>query len=251
MLRRLLPVLALLPLCACAAARLTGKPVPLPADPGESRVVVVEPFFEDAEWINKTAFENEQVITNTGAIGTVTVERRYAEKPVFAQVAVLAQEQRGVIAEIKKLRPTWRVMSTGELPAVSGPVSLVRVIVGPGEIAGSNRTLKQLACGFGFIFPPLWIFTATPVEEVQRVHGQLQRFDAEAGDVRGRLLRYPTQPDFAVDTRGLAPSNLPFSLDVEYEEGFMADEKARNPVLVQGFIQKLAAAAVLLVEGRR
>jgi len=211
-------------------------------------VVVIEPFFEDAEWISKTSYENQQVLTNTGAIGTVTVERRYAEKPIFAQVTVLTQEQRGVIAELKRLRPSWSVLSTGELPAVTGSVSVVRVIVGPGEIAGSNRTLKQLACGFGFLFPPLWLFTLSPVEEVQRVHGQLQRFDADAGDLRARLLRYPTQPDFAVDTRGMAPNNLPFSLDLEYEEGFMASEKSREPVLVQGFVQKLAAAVVLLME---
>jgi hypothetical protein len=215
-------------------------------------VVVVEPFFEDAEWLTKTRLDQEQVITSTGQIGTVTVERQYAEKPVFARLEELANEQRGVIAELRRLRPTWHVLSTGELPAVSGPVSVIRVIVGPGEIAGSNRPLKSLACGFGFILPPLWIFSfATPVEEVQRVNGQLQRFDADAGDVRARLLRYPTQPDFAVDTRGLPPATLPYAIDLEYEEGIFAPEKSREPVLVSGFIQRLAAAAVVLVEGGR
>jgi len=106
--------------------------------------------------------------------------------------------------------------------------------------------------GFGrALLPPLWIFSFTPVEEVQRVHGQMQRFEADAADVRARLLRYPTQPDFAVDTRGLIPTNLPYALDLEYEEGIFASEKDREPVLVSGFIQRLAAATVVLVEGRR
>ena len=251
MLRRLAPCLLLSLCAACATARLTGRPPDVTADSGEPRVVVVEPFFEDAEWLTKTRLEQEQVITSSGQIGMVTVERRYAEKPVFARVEELANEQRGVIAELRRLRPSWQVLSTGELPAVNGPVSVIRVIVGPGEIAGSNRPLKNLACGFGIILPPLWIFSFTPVEEVQRVHGQMQRFDADAGDVRARLLRYPTQPDYAVDTRGLVPANMPYAIDLEYEEGLFAPEQSREPVLVSGFIQRLAAAAVVLVEGRR
>jgi hypothetical protein len=251
MIRRLAPLLLLQLCAACATARLTGRPLDVAADPGERRVVVLEPFFEDAEWLTKTRLDQEQVITSSGRVGMITVERRYAEKPVFARVEILADEYRGVLAEMRRLRPNWQVLSTSELPVAQGPVSVVRVIVGPGEIAGSNRPLKSLACGFGFILPPLWIFSFTPVEEVQRVHGQLQRFDADAADVRARLLRYPTQPDFAVDTRGLVPANLPFAVDLEYEEGIFASEKEREPVLVSGFIQRLAAATVVLVEGRR
>lgn len=249
--RRLIPLL-LAPLCAaCATAHLVSKPPAVPPDPGERRVVVVEPFFEDANWLEKTQLENAEVISPYGQMGTVTVERRYAEKPVFARVPVLADEHKGVLAEMRRLRPSWQILSTGELPAASGPVSLIRVIVGPGEIAGSDRALKSLACGFGFLLPPLWFFLLSPVDEVQRVHGQLQRFDADAGDLRARLLRYPTQPDFAVDTRGLAPANLPYAIDLEYQEGLLAPEQPREPVLVSGFIQRLAAAAIQLVETRR
>ncbi len=88
MIRRLAPCLLLSLCAACATARLTGRPPEVPVDPGVPRVVVVEPFFEDADWLTKTRLDQEQVITSTGQVGMMTVERRYAEKPVFARTRI-------------------------------------------------------------------------------------------------------------------------------------------------------------------
>lgn len=244
-----LPLGLLLAACAgCSTARLTLRPPAVGADPGVRRSVVIEPFFEDSNWETRLTAETAQVYTYDGRVGEVMVYRKVAKKPVFARLPVLAEEQRAVIAELRRLRPSWQVLSPSELPPVNGPVSLVRVIVGPAELAGSNRPLKSLALLFGFILPPLWLFELGPVEEVQRVTGLLQRFDADAAELRGRLLRYPTQPDFAVDTRGLRPIDRPYMVDLEYQEGLWASEQAREPVLIAGFTRHLAAAVVRLIE---
>ncbi len=62
-------------------------------------------------------------------------------------------------------------------------------------------------------------------------------------------VRYPTQPDFAVDARGMTYQQQPYGLDLEYEEGVLASETSREPVLVSGFVQRLSMAVIALVEG--
>jgi hypothetical protein len=51
-----------------------------------------------------------------------------------------------------------------------------------------------------------------------------------------------------VDTRGLPTTTRRFGLELVYEEGVLAREDARDPVLVSGFAQRLAVAVVALVE---
>ncbi len=235
----------------CATPRLVGKEPRLAPDPGVARVVVVEPFFENAEWQTSTRTERATVVAGPYGAHPVDVSRQVAEKPLYARVDSLAAEQREVIRQVQRQRPSWRVLSPSGLAGVEGPVTVVRTVVGETETVGSNRAEKTLALGFGILLPPLLLFELEPVRETQRVHGQLRRYDADAALVRSRLLRYPTQPDSAVDTRGLAALDHAFGLDLELEEGVLASDAAREPVLIVGFARKLAAAVVAIAEEQR
>ncbi|MFZ5472052.1 MAG: hypothetical protein ACOZIN_21695 [Myxococcota bacterium] len=238
-------------LCSCATARLTS-PLPLtPADMGQRRVVVLEPFFESAPWELATRSEHVQVYGAYGVPQDVVVTQQVAQKPVYARVSSLSTEHRLVLAEVRRLRPSWEVLSTGTLGELSGPATLVRVVVGEVETVESNRALKNLACAFGVILPPLLLLQLQPVQETHRVHGWLTRYEGEASDFAARRLRYPSQPDFAVDTRGFTPLPRAFGLDLSFEEGVLGPQDAREEVLVQGFSQRLAAAVVAIVEEQR
>lgn len=244
-------------LCSgCTAARLVG-PVPVTApDPGHARTVVLEPFFETAEWKMTVKTEIASVSGPNPLFGAtpspfsndVAVQTTVAEKPLFARVIMLSEEHRQVLAELQRLRPNWRVTSTGGAQVLDGPVTVVRVIVGDAELMGSNRTLKNLAFGFGLLIWPLLIAAASPVEETQRVYGVLDRYRLDAGDLKGRLVRYPTQPDYAVNAANLTPLERPYGLDCSYEEGLLVNEQPRESLLIRCFSLKLASAIVALVE---
>ncbi len=242
---RLTPVL-LLSLCAagCFATRVVGPPVPMVPDRVPPTTVVLEPFFEMAEWKVSTKTENQRVFNSFGPPQDVVVEKQVAEKPVFARVPVLAQEHLAVLERIRVLRPSWNVLSTGQLPQ-SGPVVLVRTVIGQSELAGSDRTFKSILTGLGLGIPGLFL----RVNEAQRVYGGLTRYEADAAALRPRLLRYPTQPDYAVDIRGLTQTQQAFGLEMEYEEGVMAADLDRERALVADFCQRLAVAIIALVEG--
>jgi hypothetical protein len=237
----------------CAHARLLGGEPHASPDPGLQRVVVIEPFFEQSEWDLVTRTEHATVYNPYNTFGgptDVTITRQVAEKPLYARIESLAAEHQQVITEVQRLRPSWRVTSTGGLPPLSGPLAVVRTVVGSVETIESNRALKNLACAFGFLIIPL-VFTFGPVHEAQRVSGSITRFETDAELARTRLLKYPTQPDFAVDTRGMELLTHRFGLEVEFEEGLFAPEAARDPVLLQGFAARLAAAVVAIVEEGR
>ena len=263
----------------CATARLVGPgPSVLAPQAGAPSVsVVIEPFFENAQWKVSTEARMATVYPGSSGYGgmgyggydprygggaaygpyggglpqDVTYYQQVASKPVYARPQVLAQEQAQVVAEVQRLRPNWRVYSTSALQQLQGPVTLVRVVVGELELLGSNRPAKRLAFIFGFICPPLWLFDIGPVRETQRVNGMLFRYQAESTVLKAKLLRYATQPDFAVDTRGLVPRQQPVAMDIEYQEGLFASDASREPVVVRGFTDRLAAATVALVEGVR
>jgi hypothetical protein len=127
---------------------------------------------------------------------------------------------------------------------------MVRTVVGEAEVVQTNRPLKTVAAAFGFLLVPL-VYAVPPVEETQRVAGALYAYEGDAQQLRQRMLRYPTQPDFAVDTRGLTPRVQPFGLDVPYEEGLLAGEAGRPAVLAEGLARQLAVAVVAMVEGVR
>ena len=90
----------------CTAARLVG-PVPFTApDPGEPRTVVLEPFFETAEWKMTVKTEIASVSGPNPIFGAtpspfsndVAVQTTIAEKPLFARVIMLSEEHRQVLA---------------------------------------------------------------------------------------------------------------------------------------------------------
>lgn len=248
----------------CATARLVGDPPFSPADPGARRVVVLEPLFETAEWQTRTQTEYARVTgapigggfgsstgfgASLGAGGDVAIQRQVNEKHLYARVASLVEVHRQLLAEVQRLRPSWRVTSTSAAPSLSGPASLVRVVVSDSEKIESNRALKNTAFAFGLVILPLQIINIWPVEETDRVYGQLLRYELDGALLKERLVRYPTQPDYAINTSDLgAPLARQFGLDVAYEEGLLADEAPRGPVLLQGFAQRLAAAVVAIIE---
>lgn len=244
----------------CATARLVGDPPLATADPGVARTVVLEPFFESAEWRSRLTTEYVQVSPNplmgygygyggySGMPSTVALNRQIVEKPLFARVEVLADLHRRLLGELQKLRPSWRVTSTAGLPLITGPVTVVRTVIGGNDLTSSDRTLKNLAFGFGFVIWPLEILAGFPVQETQRAIGALERYEADAEALRSRLVRYPTQPDSAVNLSGFTPLRHEFGLDVAYEEGLLANEFPRTGVLIEGLVQRLAVAMVAIVE---
>jgi hypothetical protein len=260
-----LPFLATL---GCNAAVLTGPPPPtIPPRLPPPVTVVIEPFFDTSGWRMETHLE--PVLSPAGTtlgygyggyggygpygsgFGTYPSEVSISVqvKNVFNRVDVLAQEHAQVLSAVGHLRPKWRVETTSALQELNGPVTLVRVVVGETQVLGSTRGYKTTAFAFGIFIPPLLLLQIGGVDETQRVFGLLDRYDADALQLRPRLLRYQTQPDFAVDTRGLPPTAQPFGLELSYNEGVNASQTARETALVQGFIQHLATAIVALVEG--
>jgi hypothetical protein len=245
---------------ACATVKVIGPPVVATPDPNVQRVVVIEPFFEAADWQTATKTEYARMYGNGmggygmyGGMGmgpgqTVAIQRQVQEKPLYAQVGSLTQEHRTVLQEVQKLRPSWRVSSTSSLASLEGQVSIVRVIVRNSEMIESNRSFKNLAFGFGLFIWPLQLFNIQPVTETQRVYGALERYTTDAQTAKARLVRYQTQPDFAFNASGYTPLGRAFGLDLTYEEGLLADETPRRVVLPEGFAERLAAAIVALVE---
>lgn len=247
---------ALIVATGCAHAKLAGAPPEIPPSTSQ-RTVVIEPFFESAQWQTQYKTEYAQVMNpysggfgygGMGPNSTVAIQRAVSEKTVFARVGALAEEHRQLLAALARVRPTWRVTSTSGANALAGPVTVIRVIIHDSELVESNRTLKNLAFAFGLVIWPLELINIAPVEETQRVWGTLDRYETEGGELRGRLVRYPTQPDFAVNTNGLTPVEHKFGLDVPYTEGLLANEAPREGVLLEGFVQKLTAAVVAIVE---
>ena len=249
---------------ACNPAVLTGTPPPvIPPRLPPPMTVVIEPFFDTSSWKTQTKLEpviNTGAMTPTvpyygpyyGAFGpypgdevAITVQ----VKNVFNRVDILAQEHAQVLSSVSRQRPKWRVVSTSALNSTSGPVTLVRVVVGESELLASDRSYKTTALVFGVFIWPLLLLQIGGVDETQRVWGLLDRYEADAVQLRPRLLRYPTQPDFAVDTRGLLATPQPFGLTLSYNEGVGASDQSRETVLVQGFIDRLSTAIIALVEG--
>lgn len=246
----------------CATARLVGEPSFVPDDPRVERTVVIEPLFELAELQTTTRTEYARLgnpmspgFGGYGGYGgfnsmnnTVAYTRQVQEKPYFARPVTLAEIQRQVLTAVQRRRPTWRVTSTGGAGLLKGEVSVVRTVIQGNDLVESNRTLKNLAFGFGLFIWPLQLVNITPVEETTRVYGLLERYQLDSAVLPTRLVKYPTQPDFAVNLEGVPSTRHEFGLDVAYEEGLLADERPRNPLLVQGFVDRLAAAVIAIVE---
>lgn len=236
---------------ACAPAKVVGpKLVTVPVQQPPPVVVVVEPFFENARTETDTQTQDAVMTSPLAGPQPVQVSSRVEVKPLYARVAMLERERALVIAQMRKLRPDWQVAFTRDLQTLSGRVRLVRVIVGDVETLDSDRAMKSLLTAIGVVVWPLLFVNVNPVHETHRVHGTLVLYDVRAEDLRGKLLKYETQPDFAVDTRGLPqPRVQPIALDLDFEEGLFGPEAARPTSLVPGFAERLAVAMVALVEG--
>ncbi|MBL8917028.1 MAG: hypothetical protein JNM17_40360 [Archangium sp.] len=248
----------------CATAKLVGERAFCPEDPGVERTIVLEPFFELAELQTTTRTQYAQLASSPYGLGgmgmggfgtssfpsnnTVAITQTISEKPFFAKANTLVQIHARVIAEVQRRRPSWRVTSTGGSPLLKGEVTILRTIIQGNELVESNRTLKNLAFGFGLVILPLQLVNITPVEETTRVYGILERFGVDANALSTRLVKYPSQPDFAVNLAGVQSTRREFGLDVMYEEGLLADEKPRAGVLIDGFVDRLSAAMVAIVE---
>ncbi len=261
--RRTTPLLLLALLSGCATAQLVGERAFSPEDPRVARNVVIEPLFELAELLTSTRTEYARLSSNPYAMGggfgfgssgfnsmgnTVAITRQVQEKPFFAKPQTLVDVQARVVAEVQRRRPSWRVTSTGGAPMLKGEVTIVRTIIEGNELVASNRTLKNLAFGFGLLIWPLEFVNLTPVEETMRVYGLVERFTVDANGLSMRLVKYASQPDYAVNLAGVQSLRREFGLDVSYEEGLLADEHPRSNVLIEGFVDRLAAAAIALVE---
>jgi hypothetical protein len=257
-------------LFACAAARLSSQPLAAPPDRRGPTVLVVEPFFEVSQWTTTRQAERATVYTPGGYGGspygyspynsfyggpmapagmpvTTTIYRDVPDKPPVSRVPALAAEQQMVIREIQRLRPNWQVLSTSAVQALSGPMTLVRVILGDSLMTDSDRTLKNMVSFIGLGIPAIF----TKVHETVTVQGGMIRYETDADAIKGHLLRYATQPDFAVDTRGMTAANQTFGLDVSYEEGVFGPDVARDRAVVEGFAQRLALAVVALAESQQ
>jgi hypothetical protein len=251
----------------CATARLVGQAPGCPRDPGIPRTLVLEPLFEVAEWQAGSKTEYARVVSpvlggsdalglwaahastaGSGAPTTIAISRQVREKPLFAQAPILSELHRRLFVSIQRLRPSWRVTSTSAVPTLAGPVRLVRTVISSSATVASDRAGKSLAFGFGLLLWPLQLYAARPVQETVLVGGTLERYEADASALPARLVRYPSQPDAAVSTVGMAPLRRAFDLEVEYEEGLLADEGPRTSVLLEGFVQRLAVAIVAIAE---
>jgi hypothetical protein len=260
--RLLLPLLAVIAASGCATAKLVGDPAFTPEDPRVARTVVIEPLFELAELQTSTRTEWARLGSGYGMPGfgfgagfgglapgqQVAITREVREKPFFARPATLVEVHQRVLAEVQRRRPSWRVTSTGAARLLAGPVTVVRTVIEGNETVATDRTLKNLAFGFGLVIWPLQLVNISPVEETVRVSGLLERFGVDGPSLPPRLVKYPSQPDFAVNLAGETPLRRQFGLDVTYEEGLLADERPRPTVLINGFVDRLASAVIALVE---
>jgi hypothetical protein len=232
-------------LFSCAAARVVGPPVVIPPERGQTQAVVLEPFFETAEWKTEVSrTQNAWTTMGRPVIREVVTTR----KPMLTEVDALSEEYRQVLAHLKRLRPNWQVVTTSGVATVDGPVTVVRVIIETHQTIGTNRPLKNAAFSFGLLIWPLQIYNFWPVTETERIYGILERYATDSNTVKTRLIRYASQPDAAFNASGLTPLKRDFGLDVTYEEGLLANETPRKGALIGGFSERLASAVVALVE---
>ncbi|MBL8924492.1 MAG: hypothetical protein JNJ54_36925 [Myxococcaceae bacterium] len=273
-------------LLGCATARLIGDRPPMtPLEAGPPRIVVVEPLFDRAEW--KTTMRTEPLnpstppdlvgmpsmtqapnpfqpgsgallaTSGTGAYSSSgsagrqnawVAYRTVTEKPLFGRPETLAAIHERLLPVLKLLRPNWTFVAPGLAPTLTRDVVVVRTLIDGNEQVQSDRSLKNAAFAFGLVLLPLQILAAFPVEETQRVSGQLEKVPVDPKALAQRLVTHTTQPDFAVNLSGLPAKQQAFALDVQYEEGLFADETPRPGVLIDGFVEKLAWAIVAFVE---
>ncbi|MBL8954265.1 MAG: hypothetical protein JNK82_26035 [Myxococcaceae bacterium] len=262
----------LLALSGCATAQIIGPPIVTTPDDRVTRVVVIEPFFETADWqteVLHVTSSSSMPMSGFGGTGmgvgvgvgmgsgmrgsmmgpaSQTTEVTRTVKPLLAQIPSLTAEHRLVLEHVQRLRPGWRVSSTSGLSALEGNVTVVRTIIESNQIIETDRPLKNAAFAFGLLLLPLQIYNFWPVTETERAYGSLERYLTDAPTVKQRLVRYKTQPDSAFNAAGFSPLKRQFGLEMTYEEGLLADENPRKQALIEAFSERLASAIVAIVE---
>jgi hypothetical protein len=247
---------------ACTAARINQAASAYPEDPGVVRGVVLEPFFEVAEWKTTTRTEFARVDNvspfagafqstspfQMNSVNQVPVTITAQEKPLFARVDMLSRLHDLVIRLVQQRRPNWKVTSTSGGATLAGPLTLVRTIISQNERVESDRALKNAALAFGFFIPPLQLVHLDPVHETERLTGLIEKTPTDANFIKSRMVKYSTQPDAAVNLSQVELAGREFALDVAYIEGILADEKPRAQTLLEGFSDLLATAVIALVE---
>lgn len=224
---------------SCAPSKIVRRnPAVQPNSAAEHLTVVLEPFFENSEPFYKRDLEERWVTDSLGRTSRQYVQVEVPVTPFLSRQSSLQKEHQLALAAIKKLRPTWQVVSTADLPPLQGLVVMVRTVVGKSTPAGSDRWVIST-------LPLLWAATIT---ETLDVDGVLAKYLVDADKLRERVLRYPAQPDFAVDTTGLEGQQQPFTFDLEYQEQVFTDPKTHDAALIGGFADRLAEAVVALVE---
>ncbi|HZN95808.1 MAG TPA: hypothetical protein VFB81_24005 [Myxococcales bacterium] len=224
----------------CGPARIVNRrPAPQPRPAAERLTVVLEPFFENADPVYKRDLEERFVTDHMGRTSRQFVQVEVPVTPFLARPKSLQKEHALVLERVRALRPTWRVVSTSDLPPLEGLVVLVRTVVGRVTPAGSDR----------WVISSIPIFWGATITEALNVDGTLARYLVDAEKLRDRVLRYPAQPDFAVDTTGLSGQSQEFTFDLEYQEQVFTDPRSHDEALLGGFADRLAEAAVALVEG--
>lgn len=224
----------------CAPSRIVQRrPPPQPRPAAEHLTVVLEPFFENADPLYRRDLQERWVTDSVGRTERQYVQVEVPVTPFLAKPQSLQKEHQLALEAVRKLRPTWQVVSTADLPPLQGLVVLVRTVVGKTVPAGSDRWVVST-------IPLLW---ASNITEAVNVDGVLARYLVDVDKLRDRVLRYPAQPDYAVDTTGLEGQSQPFTFDLEYQEQVFTDPKTHDAALLGGFADRLAEAMVALVEG--
>jgi len=224
---------------SCAPSKIVlRRPAPAPNPAAEHLTVVLEPFFEDADPFYRRDLEERFVTDSMGRTSRQYVQVEVPVTPFLAKQSSLQKEHQLVLEAVRRLRPTWQVVSTADLPPLEGLVVLVRTVVGKSAPAGSDRWVVST-------IPLLWGATIT---EALNVDGVLAKYLVDVDKLRDRILRYPAQPDYAVDTTGLDGQQQPFTFDLEYQEQVFTDPKTHDVALLGGFADRLAEAVVALVE---
>jgi hypothetical protein len=192
-------VLALSSGCAAWNVNVKGAEKQNPPDV----LVRVDPFAEVSEL--ETRYQAIPV-------GKVTIHRQWQEKPFYAKRHVMDAMERHVKKKVGS-------------EIASHEVFVVQTTISDARVIDQNATWHGIACGLGFLCPPLWIYNAVaPVENIDRVAAVIQVFRLPATEVARRERTIPGVSNPVVETTGLvATHSEDVELRVEMRRGFLSD----------------------------
>lgn len=192
--------------CAAFTVNVTGaQSQPLPSS--ASGAVRVDPFVEVSDLETR-----HQAIP----VGKVTVTRTWQEKPFYAKRHILDSMER----HVRKQLP----MNEAVTVAPQDDVFLVQTTITDARALDTNALLQGMACGLGFVCPPLWIYNLWPVENNDQVRAVVQVFRLRRDEVERRERTITGVVGTVVDTAGLvAARSEEVDLRVHMSRGFLTD----------------------------